>query len=320
MGTVYRARHAMLRRPAAIKLIKPELVRGDADRGDVVRRFEREAHVTASLKSPHTVQLYDFGVSSEGQFYYVMELLDGIDLERCVTKYGPLEAERVVYVLRQVCESLEEAHAAGLVHRDIKPANIFLCRYGLRHDLAKVLDFGLVALEARAEHQDEKLTVEGKVGGTPAYLAPEMVSDPDAVDGRADVYAVGCVAHWLLTGKVPFERETALATILAHVHDAPAPPSALSEIPIPKRLDTLVLECLAKDPGGRPPSAAELSRRLEASLDGAPWDQERAARWWGLHDPRPEAPAAPLGRETATVTRSLPVQWPRTIREAFPDR
>jgi serine/threonine-protein kinase len=306
MGTVYRARHAMLRRPAAIKLIRPELVGEAAGRRGVLQRFEREADVTANLKSPHTIQLYDFGVSSEGAFYYVMEFLDGVDLETSVATYGPMEPARVVYVLRQVCESLEEAHAAGLVHRDIKPANIFLCRHGTRYDFVKVLDFGLVALCAQSGDVEPKLTMEGMVGGTPAYLPPEMAVNPDAVDSRADVYAVGCVAYWLLTGQVPFRRDTAMATILAHVNDTPAAPSEVSELPIPEALDVLVLECLAKRPAGRPACAAELSRRLEAALDGAAWDQARAARWWEVHNPaRATDPAHPGGRETLTVRKAL---------------
>jgi serine/threonine-protein kinase len=305
MGTVYKARHAMLRREAAIKLIKPELTGEGSRHTEALQRFEREADVTANLKSPHTVQLYDFGVSSEGAFYYVMELLDGIDLETAVRKYGPMEPERVVFVLRQVCDSLAEAHAAGLVHRDIKPANIFLCRHGIRHDFVKVLDFGLVGLDVRQEEVDQKLTMEGAVGGTPAYLAPEMAANAEQVDGRADVYAMGCVAYWLMTGHVPFARDTAMATILAHVNEAPAAPSSVAEMPVPEALDALVLECLAKNPDERPASAADLAHRLDAAVDGDEWDEMRAARWWEIHRPEREASSPRPGDAAKTVMKAF---------------
>jgi serine/threonine protein kinase len=307
MGSVYRARHAMLRRQAAIKLIKPELSGEGSHRDRALQRFEREAQATADLKSAHTIELYDFGVSAEGEFYYVMELLDGINLEVVVEKYGPMPPDRVVFLLRQMCDSLEEAHAAGLIHRDIKPANIFLCRHGLRHDFVKVLDFGIVALGPEPEQVDQKLTAEGVAGGTPAYMAPEMALSAEAVDGRADVYAMGCVAYWLLSGHTPFERETALATILAHVKDTPTPPSQVSEIPIPEQLDALVLECLEKEPANRPASAAELSRRLAETVTAEGWDQEKAARWWELHKPAREEVQPSLSRQaTVKVTRALP--------------
>lgn len=310
MGTVYRARHAMLRREAAIKLIRPELA-GDGDgRTQAIQRFEREAHVTATLRSPHTVELYDFGVSDDGAFYYVMELLDGITLEDAVRRYGPMPPERVVYVLRQVCDSLAEAHAAGLVHRDVKPANIVLCHHGLHHDVAKVLDFGLVALGADRAADDPALTVEGITAGTPAYLAPELATRPDTVDGRADLYALGAVAFWLLSGRPPFERESVMATVLAHVNDPPEPPSTVSEIEIPAALDTLVLACLAKDPADRPPSATALATRLDATLGASRWTPADAEQWWTAHRPGPvtSPPTAERDDEEATmqITRMAP--------------
>jgi serine/threonine-protein kinase len=307
MGSVYRARHAMLRRQAAIKLIKPDLSDEGSHRDRALQRFEREAQATADLKSAHTIELYDFGVSAEGEFYYVMELLDGINLEVAVERYGPMPPDRVVFLLRQMCDSLEEAHAAGLIHRDIKPANIFLCRHGLRYDFVKVLDFGIVALGLEPEQVDQKLTAEGVAGGTPAYMAPEMATGTETVDGRADVYAMGCVAYWLLSGHTPFERETAMATILAHVKDKPMPPSHVSEITIPDQLDALVLECLEKKPADRPASAAELSRRLAETVAADGWDQEQAARWWELHQPAREEAQPSLSRQaTVKVTRALP--------------
>ncbi len=287
MGSVHRARHAHLRRPAAIKLVRPA---SDSEaRARARERFEREAHVTASLLSPHTVQLYDFGVSPEGDFYYVMELLDGVDLDTLVARYGPLEPARVVFVLQQVCDSLAEAHELGLVHRDVKPANVFLCRYGRRYDLAKVLDFGLVAVEPERGPGDAKLTAEGMAAGTPAYLAPEQVADPDGVDGRADLYALGCVAYWLLTGRPPFEGRSPMQTVLAHVNEAPTPPSQRSDQPIPPGLEALVMQCLEKRPEARPESADALAGAL-AGLELEPWTQARASRWWATHRPRgPEA-------------------------------
>jgi serine/threonine-protein kinase len=307
MGSVFRARHALLRREAAIKLIKPALSGDDAHRAQTLRRFEREADVTATLKSPHTVELYDFGVSDEGSFYYVMELLEGIDLETAVAAYGPMPPERVVFALRQICESLEEAHAAGLVHRDIKPANVFLCHHGLRYDFVKVLDFGLVALGPEPQRGHPKLTVDGVTAGTPAYLAPEMATHAGDVDGRADIYSIGCVAYWLLTGHAPFERGDALATILAHVNESPPPPSRLTELAIPESMDALVLACLAKAPADRPSSAAELARRLDESVRASGWDQARAEQWWMSHKPeRRASPASAAGDATRRVTKFFP--------------
>jgi len=294
----------MLRRRAAIKLIRPELAGQGADRTRALQRFEREADATAHLKSPHTIQIYDFGVSAEGAFYYVMELLDGIDLDTAVKRYGPMPPGRVAYLLRQVCDSLEEAHAAGLVHRDVKPANIFVCRYGLRHDFIKVLDFGLVALAPHQDRTDPKLTYDDVTIGTPAYLAPELVHHPGTVDGRVDVYAIGCVAYWLLSGHAPFERATPLATILAHLEELPAPPSSITELAIPEPLDALVVACLQKAPNDRPASAAEVSRRLEAAVAADSWDQTRAAHWWRTHAPAPHAAPA-SDRRNLTVTRTL---------------
>lgn len=278
MGSVHRARHALLRRQAAIKLIRAE---AGPDAPDVRARFEREADATASLESPHTVKLYDFGVSTEGEFYTVMELLRGIDLESAVRRFGPMPPERVAFLVRQACASLGEAHAAGLVHRDVKPANLMLCRYGGSVDFLKVLDFGLVSL---AHVEDGGV----HVAGTPAYLAPEVATGAPTVDGRADLYALGCVMHFALTGRLVFPRERAEDLVRAHVDEIPAAPSSCVESAIPPELDRLVLACLAKDPADRPRSAGELAQRLVEAVDVDAWSPARAAAWWDRHRPEEE--------------------------------
>jgi serine/threonine-protein kinase len=282
MGEVYKATHRMLARPAAIKLIRPEMLgAGDGELAQLaLRRFRREAEVAANLRSPHTVELYDFGVTEDQTLYFVMELLDGMDLQALVTDYGPQPANRVIHILLQVCESLEEAHARGLVHRDIKPPNIHLGRLGLRHDFVKVLDFGLVKPVAGANGAgDHSLgTAAGMTPGTPAYMAPEMALG-DQVDGRADLYALGCVAFYLLTGKVVFEASSALQSVARHLNDTPVPPSRRTTQAIPLGLDQLILALLAKRPEDRPRSATELARSL-AAIDVPPWGEEQAAVWW----------------------------------------
>jgi len=288
MGEVWRASHRMLARPAAIKLIRRDAFAGDpAVAKTAVDRFEREAQVIASLQSPHTVALYDFGVTDTGSFYYVMELLNGLDLERLVQRYGPIPAERAVYLLRQVCQSLAEAESYGLVHRDIKPANIFLCQRGLEHDIVKVLDFGIVKklIAGGDEPTATTLTLANDIAGTPAYMAPEIAMGSASVDGRADLYALGCVAFWLLTGQDVFEEDTPMAAIIAHVQRQPTPPSASSELDIPKELDQIVLDCLAKEPAARPANAEALSARLDAVPCASSWTEQKAARWWQTHRP-----------------------------------
>jgi hypothetical protein len=265
MGEVYLAQHRMLARPAAIKLIRPEALAGDdaGTPGLAATRFRREAEAAARLKSPHTVQLYDFGVTEQGRLYLVMELLDGITLEQLVKAEGPLPAPRVVRILRQVCESLEEAHDAGLVHRDIKPANIHLGQVGRQHDFAKVLDFGLVKSVEGTEDADSLATMAGLAVGTPAYMAPEMVHG-EAVDGRADLYSLGCVAYYLLTARLVFEGANAMQTVLLHVQQEPVRPSELTGNPISPALERVILSCLAKQPEDRPQSASELAALLAA--------------------------------------------------------
>jgi serine/threonine-protein kinase len=284
MGEVWRARHRMLARPAAIKLIRRPHEGGAASE-QLQRRFEQEAQAIARLRSPHTVELFDYGIAAGGAFYFVMELLDGLDAHALVRRHGPLPSERAVFVLRQVCHSLSEAESCGLVHRDIKPANIFLCRYGEDHDFVKVLDFGLVkALDGRAAPGPE-LTAENFVQGTPAFIAPEQALGGAGVDGRADIYATGCVAYWLLTGQYVFTGDTPMAILMHHVHTAPVPPSERSGRPIPPALEQVVLACLAKDPADRPQTARELSRRLGEVDAPEPWSESRAREWWRLNEP-----------------------------------
>jgi eukaryotic-like serine/threonine-protein kinase len=287
MGEVWRARHLMLARPAAIKLILPVASQnGHVGVSQEARqRFEREAQVIARLRSPHTVDLFDFGVAESGAFYYVMELLEGMDTDRLIRRFGPLPAERVIFLWRQICHSLSEADSCGLVHRDIKPANIFICRYGEDHDFVKVLDFGLVKTFEEGVEEAPALTREHTVRGTPAFIAPEQALGGTRLDGRVDIYATGCVAYWLLTGQLVFTADTTMALLLQHVHAAPSAPSSRAEQSIPAELDQLVLACLAKDPAKRPQSARELGTRLEQIQNGHPWTEEHARAWWATHQP-----------------------------------
>jgi serine/threonine-protein kinase len=283
MGEVWQASHRMLARPAAIKLIRPESLGGDP--GSAVARFEREAQAIASLQSPNTVALYDYGSTEEGTLFYVMELLDGVDLEQLVRQHGPLPAERVTHVVRQACASLAEAHARGIAHRDIKPANIYLCRRALEHDVVKVLDFGLVSrLASGASAAAAVVTHPELITGTPTYLAPEIAMT-GVVDERADLYALGCVGFWLLTGRLVFEAATVPAVLFAHAQATPPPPSSLAAFSVPEEMDRLVLDCLQKDPAARPQSAHVIAERLAAIPFAQPWSPEAAAQWWATNRP-----------------------------------
>lgn len=297
MGEVWRAQHRLLARPAAVKLIKPEMLGAkDAEsRERVLRRFEREAQVTANLDSPHTVELYDFGVAPDGVLFYVMELLNGVDLENLVRRFGPLPSERVVHFLLQACDSLEDAHQRGLIHRDIKPANLFVARRGSSVDFLKVLDFGLVkrsgtVAEVAAQPLTDSVlntqqTAANQIQGTPAFMAPEAILGDQAVDPRSDIYALGCVAYWLLTGHLVFDEGTTIATLTAHVMKQPVPPSERVANTVSPGLEQVVLACLQKDRDARPASAETLRGLLTDIALSQPWTRQRAMAWWAEHMP-----------------------------------
>jgi serine/threonine-protein kinase len=287
MGEVWRARHRLLARDAAIKLVRPEVLGAGngAEARLVLRRFEREARATAALTSPHTIQLFDFGGTNVGNFYYVMELLTGRDLESFVRDFGPVPAERAMFLLRQACHSLADAHARGLVHRDVKPANIYVCRMGLEYDFVKVLDFGLVKYRKRAAAHQTLATMDTHTTGTPAYMAPEIILGETDVDRRADVYSLGCVAYYLLTGELVFDADTPMKMLMQHVQATPVPPSQRTELPIPPDLDALVMKCLEKDPNKRPQNAEELLGAARGCRSCETWTNERARLWWQTYLP-----------------------------------
>jgi serine/threonine-protein kinase len=287
MGEVWLARHRMLARSSAIKLIRPEMLCDGSPEyvSTALSRFEREAQATASLTSPNTIRLYDFGRTGDGTFYYAMELLDGRDLESLVREFGPLKPARTLHLIRQMCRSLGEAHAVGLIHRDIKPANIYVCRMGLEHDFVKVLDFGLVRHENRSQAAT-LLTYEAGIVGTPAYMAPEAIVGDGNIDRRADVYAVGCVAYFLLTGQQVFGDDSGMKQLMRHVQDTPTPPSRRARHSIPRAVDDLVMACLQKDPQDRPQSADGLYDMASVCLTRDTWDDTDARRWWETHLPQ----------------------------------
>jgi len=298
MGEVFRARHALLRRPTAVKLLRPDNVAP----ANLVR-FEREVQLTSQLRHPNTVAIYDYGRTMDGIFYYAMEFLDGIDLNELVELAGPQRPERVVRILRQACGALQEAHAAGLVHRDVKPANIILCEAHGSHDVAKVVDFGLVK-EFRAG-ETASVTQAATLLGTPLFMAPETLLSADDAKPSSDIYSLGGVAYYLLTGSHVFMGDTTLAICTQHLHAVPEAPSLRLGSSLPAGLDELVLECLAKDPGQRPTSAARLAHAL-AALGLAEWTEAEAQDWWGRQRTR-------IATFRATRKRKLDVETGATI-------
>src|SRR3954454_14187671 len=310
MGEVYRATHQMLARPAAVKLIRSELIGSSTPAAAkvIIERFRREAEAAASLRSPHTINLYDFGISQDGTFFLVMELLDGLDLETLIERYGPVPAERAVHLLRQACESLAEAHTRGLVHRDIKPSNIFTCRMGLDVDFVKVLDFGLVKAMGEGDREATMLTEPDSTTGTPAYIAPEVIRGDRVPDHRLDIYTLGCVGYWLLTGRMVFQAPNAIQLMYQHANATPVAPSQRSELEVPADLDRIILSCLAKLPEDRPQSAHELSRLLAATAAGNGWTAERAHRWWDRHHPAAGALRSAETRQQV-LTKTMDLEW-----------
>lgn len=273
MGEVYLAEHQLLKRPCALKLIRPGSV-GDPR---AIARFEREVRLTATLSHPNTVEIYDYGRTQDGTYYYVMEYLPGLSLAGLVETFGPLPPGRVVYLLRQVCLALSEAHAAGLIHRDIKPSNIFASRRGGTDDIAKLLDFGLVL--ARSGPESLQLSGEGQVLGTPLFMSPEQATGGVELDGRSDIYSLGAVAYYLLTGHPPFEEDDGIRVLIAHAKDPVTPPSELLDH-IPEDLERVVLTCLSKVADDRFADARALESALAQCACARDWDEEHAARWW----------------------------------------
>jgi serine/threonine-protein kinase len=273
MGEVYLAEHQFLKRPCALKLIGRDRM-GDPQ---ALERFEREVRVTATLSHPNTVEIYDYGRTADGTSYYVMEYLPGLSLAELVQQHGPLPPGRVVYLLRQVCQALREAHAVGLIHRDLKPSNIIAARRGGMDDVAKLLDFGLVLPATTVPGAN--LSVEGQIVGTPLFMSPEQASGDRELDQRSDIYSLGAVAYYLLTGRPPFSGASAMAVLVAHVRDPVVPPSLILA-GTPEDLERVVSRCLAKDSAGRFTDAESLERALGECACSGDWDQDRAARWW----------------------------------------
>jgi serine/threonine-protein kinase len=301
MGMVYRASHGMLRRPTAIKLLRPEHVEAID-----LARFEREVRMTAKLSHPNTVTVFDYGRTPEDVFYYAMELLDGADLQVLVGSCGPQPPARVRHILERVADALSEAHGIGLIHRDIKPSNIILCRQGGRLDVPKVVDFGLV--REVAEEADLALTGAGQVMGTPLYMGPEVMQSPTSADARSDLYALGAVGYYLLTGQHVFTGSSLLAICFAHVNSVPVPPGERLGTALPADLEAVVLSCLEKDPSARPQSAAELRDRLHGCSEVGPWNEGHARAWWAEHED-----ALPATESTAVDTSDSDDDLARTV-------
>lgn len=297
---VYRARHALLRRPVALKILKPAITSELT-----IARFEREVQTTSHLSHPNTVAIYDYGHTAEGLFYYAMEYLEGISLRDLIGRFGPLPEGRVIYILRQVCGSLAEAHGLGLVHRDISPRNILLNRRGGQCDVVKVLDFGLVkAIDPRLQLS---LTLSDAVVGTPQYMSPETIKHADLVDARSDLYALGAVAFFLLTGRPPFEAETLAALLDQQTSSPPPRPSELAPVSVLPELEELILSCLAKEKMERPASALVLEEALARCAATTPWTTGQAAEWWRAHLPATTSPL-PATIQERTLVVSLQSQ------------
>jgi serine/threonine-protein kinase len=297
MGSVYLAEHVLLRRPCAVKLIRPDQA-GDPK---TLIRFEREVRAAATLTHWNTIEIFDYGHAEDGTFYYVMEYLPGMNLEDLVEQHGPLPPERAVHLLRQVCQALREAHGIGLIHRDVKPINIIACERGKIYDVAKLLDFGLVKTFA-TEGDSVKLTRDGAVTGSPAFVSPEQALGRKQLDARSDVYNVGAVAYFLLTGKLPFDRQSMLQMLHAHAYEPLVPSKEFVEA-VPADLQRVILRCLEKDPDRRYQDAVTLEKALAACESASQWTTERAEEWWRLRGDGnvPPSPLEALERERQTT-------------------
>jgi len=305
MGEVYFARHAMLKRPTAVKLLRPDRTSEQA-----IARFEREVQQTSRLTHPNTVQIFDFGRTPGGLFYYAMEYLVGVSLDEFVEKEGPLPEGRVIFILKQVCQSLNEAHGLGLIHRDIKPENIALCSAGGAFDVVKVLDFGLV-MDLRSG-ETAKLSMAGTITGTPLWMSPEALTKPDQVDARSDLYSLGAVGYFLLTGKPVFDGETVMDLFNQHMREKPVPPSERVDKAFLPDLEQVILACLEKDPDRRPKNANAFARELDWCRSAGEWNRDKARYWWSENEERMEKmygvsskePSAPSGPR-ATISIEL---------------
>jgi hypothetical protein len=319
MGVVYRARHAMLRRPSAIKLLLPDKLGPES-----VARFEREVQLTARLSHPNTIRIFDYGRTPDGIFYYVMEYLDGATLADVVANTGPLPPGRVIHILDQVAGALSEAHGIGLIHRDIKPANIILAEQGGVSDVAKVLDFGLVKQMRRPDGQEftlDALTQTDSFSGTPLYMAPEAITAPETVDPRTDLYSLGAVGYYLLTGQHVFEGRNVVEVCSHHLHSEPVSPSQRAPGPLPSDLERLILDCLHKRPDDRPRDARTLQTRLRACADARSWSEDDARGWFERYGPalRARQTRVPVQGVEATIAVDLALRAPESARPPAAD-
>ena len=273
MGDVFLAEHVLMKRPCALKLIRSETAASPL----ALARFEREVKTTASLTHPHTIEIYDYGHTDDGTFYYVMEYLPGLSLDQLLAEYGPLPPGRAIYLLRQACSALAEAHTAGLIHRDLKPGNLYISERGGLCDFVKVLDFGLVKLVQ--EPSSAQLTADHVISGTPLYMAPEQALGDEKLDARSDLYALGAIAYHMLSGQPPFQDDNPLAVMIAHARQE-VPPISCHRADVPADLQQVVLRCLAKSPDDRFADAKELEQALAACTAAGEWDARKAAVWW----------------------------------------
>jgi serine/threonine-protein kinase len=299
MGEVYLGEHVLLRRPCAVKLIRPE----QTEDCTALNRFEREVQAMATLTHWNNVEVYDYGHADDGTFYYVMEFLPGSNLDRMVAEYGPLSAGRAIHFLRQVCAALREAHSIGLLHRDVKPSNVFACERGGVYDVVKLLDFGLVQDSTFGDKGADRLTMQGTILGSPPFMSPEQAAGKPVLDPRSDIYSVGAVAYFLVTGQPPFVRETAMQMLMAHAYDPVTPPSK-AQPDLPADLEAVILRCLEKDPARRYQDAHSLDLALADCRAASGWSEEMASAWWQTHG-QPVAgvgdSATPVPTEVRTV-------------------